>query len=104
MHPILRKFNGGDRRSIGRSNEVVSDVSDGLAAPKLFDVVFAGLLSDDPLVRIRLRELVITGTPARKARGRKRLAGLAGSSDARTAGRRAGKRGVSRQPPGRYPQ
>ena len=37
MHPILRKLEGADRRSIGRSNEVVADV---IADPALFNVVF----------------------------------------------------------------
>ena len=37
MHPILRKLEGGDRPSIGRSNEVVEDV---IADPALFNVVF----------------------------------------------------------------
>ncbi len=39
MHPLLQKLDGGDRRSIGRSEEVVADV---LADPALFDVVFQG--------------------------------------------------------------
>ena len=50
MHPILRKLEQGDRRSIGRSNEVVLDV---LAEPRLFRAVFSGLYADDPLVRMR---------------------------------------------------
>jgi hypothetical protein len=50
MHPILRKLEGGDRPSIGRSNEVVEDV---IADPALFNVVFSGLLSEDPLPRMR---------------------------------------------------
>lgn len=55
MHPVLRKLEGGDRRSIGRSNEVVADV---LADPSLFDVVFSGMLSDDPLLRMRSADAV----------------------------------------------
>lgn len=50
MHPTLRKLQKGDKRSIGRSNEVVSEV---LSRPALFRVVFAGLSADDPLVRMR---------------------------------------------------
>jgi HEAT repeat protein len=50
MQPILAKLEGGDRRSIGRSNEVVADV---LADPRLFDAVFSGMSSADPLVRMR---------------------------------------------------
>lgn len=55
MHPILRKLEGGDRRSIGRSNEVVADV---IADPTLFGVVFSGLLSDNPLLRMRSADAV----------------------------------------------
>ena len=50
MHPILKKLSGGDRRSIGRSNEVVAEV---LAHPAQFRHVFAGLTSDDPVLRMR---------------------------------------------------
>ena len=50
MHPILQKLRKGDRRSIGRSNEVVSEV---LANPRLFPIVFSGLFADDPGVRMR---------------------------------------------------
>lgn len=47
---ILRKLEGGDRRSIGRSNEVVAEV---LSCPELFGALFAGLSVDDPVVRAR---------------------------------------------------
>ncbi len=50
MHPLLEKLTGGDRRSIGRADEVVADV---LAAPKLFAVLVEGMLADDPLIRMR---------------------------------------------------
>jgi HEAT repeat protein len=50
MSEILKKLEGGDRRSIGRANEVVEDVLDN---PTLFDAVFEGMLSDDPLIRMR---------------------------------------------------
>jgi len=43
MNQVVDKLRGGDRRSIGRSNEVVMEV---LAAPDLFSEVFDGLLSD----------------------------------------------------------
>ena len=49
MHPILKKLVGTDRRSAGRSNEVVMEVLDN---PTLFEPVFDGLLSDDPVVRM----------------------------------------------------
>ena len=49
-HQILAMLQGGDRRSIGRSNEVVAIV---LAQPELFDVLMQGMLLDDPLLRMR---------------------------------------------------
>lgn len=52
---IRRKLEGGDRRSIGRSNEVVADV---VAEPKLFGAVFSGLLSGDPVLRARCADAV----------------------------------------------
>lgn len=52
---ILRKLEGGDRRSIGRSIEVVTDV---LADPRLFGELFAGLSVDDPVVRARAADAV----------------------------------------------
>jgi HEAT repeat protein len=50
MHPLLQKLTGGDRRSIGRSEEVAVDV---LADPGLFPVLFEGMLAEDELVRMR---------------------------------------------------
>jgi hypothetical protein len=47
---LLEKLAGGDRRSIGRSNEVVAEV---LQNPSLFGALFKGLYRDDPLIRIR---------------------------------------------------
>jgi HEAT repeat protein len=55
MTDILQKLTGGDRRSIGRSDEVVADV---LADPALFGILFEGMLSDDPLVRMRAADAV----------------------------------------------
>lgn len=55
MNAILRKLEGGDRRSIGRVSEVVAEV---LADPTLFEVVFEGMLSDDPLLRMRCADAV----------------------------------------------
>jgi hypothetical protein len=45
--PLLR---GGDRRSIGRADEVAAMVADDL---KLFPNLIAGLWSEDPVVRMR---------------------------------------------------
>ncbi len=55
MHPILKKLQGGDRRSIGRADEVAAEV---LAEPGLFDTLFSGMLSADPLVRMRAADAV----------------------------------------------
>ena len=55
MHPILHKLQGRDRRSIGRSNEVVAEVA---ANPKLFVALFSGLKSDDPVLRARTADAV----------------------------------------------
>jgi len=41
---------GGDRRSIGKSEEAVALV---LAKPRLFEAVFNGMFCDDPLLRLR---------------------------------------------------
>ncbi|MBK8121626.1 MAG: hypothetical protein IPK39_22600 [Sulfuritalea sp.] len=46
MHPMLRKLEGGDRRSLGRAPEVVAEVIDD---PDLL----SGLLSEDAVVRMR---------------------------------------------------
>lgn len=100
MHPMLRKLEGGDRRSLGRAPEVVAEVMDD---PDLFKVLLSGLLSEDALMRMRaadamqaladlasrnpplrpsvmlhLQELTAIGTPAMKARGRMLLAAMAG--------------------------
>lgn len=55
MKSIVDKLAGGNRRSIGRSNEVVIDVLDN---PALFSEVFKRILSDDPLIRMRSADAV----------------------------------------------
>lgn len=52
---ILQKLTGGDRRSIGKSNEVVTEV---LTNPRLFGALFSGLQSDDPVLRARAADAV----------------------------------------------
>jgi predicted flap endonuclease-1-like 5' DNA nuclease len=47
---ILKRLEGGDCRSIGRSDEVVSEV---LAKPVLFGDLAFGLAQEDPVVRMR---------------------------------------------------
>ena len=55
MDGILEKLEGGDRRSIGKADEVVEEV---LSNPSLFGVVFSGMLSDNPLIRMRSADAV----------------------------------------------
>ena len=55
MDGILEKLEGGDRRSIGRADEVVEEV---LSNPSLFGAVFSGMLSADALVRMRSADVV----------------------------------------------
>ncbi len=52
---ILNKLQGGDLRSIGRSNEVVSDI---LADSTLFDVAFDGMCNADPVIRMRAADAI----------------------------------------------
>lgn len=52
---ILRQLEGRDRRSIGRSNEVVAQV---LAEPRVFRPLFAGLMSADSVVRARAADAI----------------------------------------------
>lgn len=53
--PLLEKLAGGDRRSIGRANEVVDEV---LHAPHLFETLFMGLYDDNPLIRMRAADAI----------------------------------------------
>lgn len=50
MHPIPHMLQGGDRRSIGKSNAVAARV---VKEPELMDVLFSGMLMDDPVLRMR---------------------------------------------------
>lgn len=52
---ILTLLEGGERRSVGRVPEVVEAV---LREPGLFEPLFLGLLSDDPVVRMRAADAV----------------------------------------------
>jgi len=88
MDEILQKLQGGDLRSIGRTNEVVKDI---LNDPELFPMVFDGIFSHDPRIRMRaadqryrprvisvLNDLTESGSAAVKARGRTLLKRLTG--------------------------
>ncbi len=61
MTDILKKLEGGDRRSIGQVAKVVDEVS---GQPALFETVFKAMLVDDPIVRMRAADAVekITAT------------------------------------------
>ena len=50
MHPLLLKLEGGDRRSIGRADEVASEI---LKDPRLFHVLVEGLNVENPVIKMR---------------------------------------------------
>lgn len=73
MHPLLEKLRGGDRRSIGRANEVARQV---LRTPALLGELFRGMRSSDPTVRMRAAdaaEKVTAERPGLLQRYKKRL-------------------------------
>jgi hypothetical protein len=55
MSTLKSKLEGGDRRSIGRVDEIIADV---LEDPGLFDELFMGMLADDEVVRMRAADAV----------------------------------------------
>ncbi len=55
MKTILKKLEGGDFRSIGRSEEVVAEAQ---AGPDLFGDLFEGMLHPNPLIRMRAADAV----------------------------------------------
>ncbi len=55
MTDILKKLEGGDRRSIGQVAKVVDEVN---GQPALFETVFKAMLVDDPIVRMRAADAV----------------------------------------------
>lgn len=58
-HEILPQLQGGDRRSIGRSEEVATAV---IANPALLDALFDCLLMEDPVVRMRAADALEKAT------------------------------------------
>ncbi|OGB60400.1 MAG: hypothetical protein A2Y94_08400 [Caldithrix sp. RBG_13_44_9] len=50
MNNILNKLSGGDRRSIGKVNEVVAEV---LRNPEIFGQLISGMQNNDPVIRMR---------------------------------------------------
>jgi hypothetical protein len=69
---VLHKLSGGDRRSIGRANEVVEQV---LKEPKLIDELLEGIAQDDPIVRMRSADVLekVTGQHPEWLQPHKRL-------------------------------
>jgi hypothetical protein len=55
MSNIVEKLRGGDRRSVGRSDEVAQEIS---ANPKLFAQVLAAVLDANPLTRMRAADAI----------------------------------------------
>lgn len=55
MSKILQQLAGGDFRSIGKSNNAVRAV---IRNPGLFSELFAGLLQNDPIIRMRTADAV----------------------------------------------
>ena len=73
---ILSLLQGGDRRSIGRSDQIAARV---LENPRLFPTLISGFWHDDPLVRMRAADAVekVTRTlPKLLAPRKKELLGL----------------------------
>src|SRR5579862_448398 len=59
MNRILRKMKGGDRRSIGKSGEVVKAV---LKTPALFADLIEGFYDSDPVIRMRAADAIEKST------------------------------------------
>ena len=56
---MLNKLRGGDRRSIGRSNEIMADINEN---PALFEKVFPGLHDHDPVIKARAADVIEKAT------------------------------------------
>lgn len=59
MHALLQSLSGGDRRSIGESNRAATLVLD---QPELIAVLFQGLDSFDPVLRMRCSDAIEKAT------------------------------------------
>lgn len=55
MHPLLQSLSGGDRRSVGESNRAVLAV---LENPELIGVLFQGIETSDPVLRMRCADAI----------------------------------------------
>jgi hypothetical protein len=84
MHPILKKLSGGDRRSIGRSNEVVAEVlANPARAGQLVRVLVNALTGTDQVLRMRASdaiEKIAAQRPQLLRPFKRNLLALAGSS------------------------
>jgi hypothetical protein len=81
MHTVLTKLSGGDRRSIGRSNEIVEEI---LNRPSLFRYLFEGMEGEDPIVRMRAAdtaEKVTVRRPDLLQPYKRKLLAIAGNSE-----------------------
>ena len=59
MHAILRSLSSGDRRSIGRSNRAAAAV---LHRPQLLAILFQGLETNNPVLRMRCADAIEKAT------------------------------------------
>jgi hypothetical protein len=78
---VLDLLKGGDRRGIGRADEVAAVVS---GDPRLFPKLIAGLWSSDPVVRMRAADAAEKATrqnPQFLARYKRELLGLMSESE-----------------------
>ena len=81
MHVLLKKLQRGDRRSIGRVEEVVDNV---LGTPSLFAELINGLFVADPVVRMRTAdavEKITVDQPELLQPYKRKLIRLAGQTD-----------------------
>lgn len=81
MHSVLKKLQGGDRRSIAGVDEVVGDV---LESTVLFDDLIDGFFDDDSVIRMRAADAVEKITRIRPdllKPYKKKLIRLAGDTD-----------------------
>jgi hypothetical protein len=62
VNDLFRQLSGGDRRSIGRADDVARKIS---ADPKLFSQTFEAVLSADPVVRMRAADAIEKATRQR---------------------------------------
>lgn len=62
MHALLRSLSGGDRRSVGESNRAAALI---LEQPELIAVLFQGLDSTDPVLRMRCSDAIEKATAKR---------------------------------------